>query len=488
MARAQNASLARASGRQNGVMRTIALLLVVAVSASACTAAAPPAPATDVASPTPRQGLRATTPPSPAADSTPSASPSSDATQPVIAGLINELRSENPRLPLGAATLADLEALVASDTDFAFRLYQQVVSGESGDVFLSPYSISTALSMAYAGARAETATEIAEVMGIELEPATWHAARNRLELELAAAAGRQYPAKDAVPLTLDPTNAIFGQAGFAFEEDYLDLLAANYGAAMQTVDFASAPEPARVAINEWVAERTRDRIEQLLGQDTIDTLTRFVLVNAIYFKAGWTVPFLEKHTESAPFHQLDGTMVDVQMMHTDLSTSHARGDGWQAVRLYYFGASMLVIVPDEGRFESFEEGLNRDVLANVEGRMESTQVELGLPRWESESSVNLTDILKGMGIRDLFDPEAADLSGIAPPDDLHVSDVVHQANVTVDEEGTEAAAATAVIGGVTSGPGKQATLTIDRPFIYLIYDAATNEILFMGRVLSPSGD
>jgi serpin B len=175
------------------------------------------------------------------------------------------------------------------------------------------------------------------------------------------------------------------------------------------------------------------------------------------------------------------------MMHTLLATGYATGDGWRAVRLPYFGASMLVIVPDDGRFEEVEQALDAGFLAELERAMADTDVDLGLPRWESDSSIGLAETLRAMGIVDAFDPQVADLSGIAPVDDLHVSDVIHQANVTVDEEGTEAAAATAVVIGVTGAPPElpRVTLTVDRPFLYLIQDDATSEILFIGRLLSP---
>jgi serpin B len=236
-----------------------------------------------------------------------------------------------------------------------------------------------------------------------------------------------------------------------------------------------------------VAEKTRDRIEELLGPGTINALTRAVLVNAIYFKGSWATAFDPEATRTRPFHLLDGSRRDVEMMHGLWETTYAKGDGWQAVRLPYFGASMLVVVPDSGNFASVESGLTADFLADVDRRMKLHDVDLGLPRWESASSIGLRDILRRMGMTDAFDPNLSDLTGVAPIDDLYVSDVIHQANVTVDEEGTEAAAATAVIMRVTSAAPvlPRVTLTVDRPFLYLIQDDATGEILFMGRLLTP---
>lgn len=356
-------------------------------------------------------------------------------------------------------------------------------------MFISPYSISTALSMALGGARGNTADEMRSALGVTDGDEAWHDARNRLELALASLEGRPVPREgEATPLTLEATNAVFGQANYAFRDEYLDLLAANYGAGMQAVDFANDTEAARVAINAWVAERTRDRIEELLARGSIDDLTRAVLVNAIYFKANWIYQFNPDNTAPEPFHLLDGSARDVQMMHAAPLTEYASGPGWAAVSLpYWGGASMIVLVPDEGRFTEIEEQLDPSFLTDFDW-MDGYMVHLSLPRWESESVLDLIPPVKTLGISDAFDRFEADLSGVADysqtGEPLYISGVVHQANITVDEEGTEAAAATAVIVSATAAP-PEATLTIDRPFIYLIRDDITGEILFLGRLLEP---
>ena len=421
--------------------------------------------------------------PSPAA-SPPTAAPTGSPV--AIAGPVVELRSSVARQPIDAATPEQLAQLVAADANFALRLYRQIVSTERGNVFISPYSISTALSMAYAGARGNTAQEMADVMGIWPDAGAWHAARNRLDLELAAAAARDWPGEgEVVPLTLEPVNTFFGQADFPFEPSFLDVLAASYGAGMNTVDFANDTEAARLAINAWVAERTHDRIEELLAQGDLTDLTRFVLVNAIYFKASWIRKFNPDQTRTEPFQLLGGTSADVPMMHTNQKFEYASGEGWQAVRVPYFGASMVIVVPDAGRFSDVEATIDSDVLAAMSAQMSEAMVDLGLPRWESESRFDLLDNLGRMGIVDLFDPDAADLSGVADTRQLYVSHVIHQANVTVDENGTEAAAATAIVGDEVSAPNRYVTLTIDRPFLYFIQDNTTGEILFLGRTLTP---
>jgi serpin B len=450
------------------LMRLIALSLVLLLVAGCVSAPAAPSP----------------TPGSPG-------SPGPTLPPEAIAG-VGELRGTASRLPEGSASDAELAALVAADTDFALRLYRQLLADEDGNVFISPYSISTALSMAYAGAEGATASQIGQALGIDLESDAWHAARNRLELTMLAGAVATLPPDwTGERLTLDPTNTIFGQAGFPFHDEYLDRLAAYYGAAMQTVDFTADPELARGAINRWVAARTRDRIEELLAQGTIDELTTAVLVNAIYFKGSWLTPFDEQATAARPFHMLDGSARDVPTMHAMLATGYATGDGWQAVRLPYLGASMLVIVPEAGRFGDIEGRLDAAFLADLTSRLSQHQVTLSLPKWESESSLTLPDALRAMGMIDAFDADRADFNGMAPlreiGEQLYISDVIHQANVTVDEKGTEAAAATAVVFERTSGGPElpRVELAVDRPFLYLIRDDATGEMLFMGRLLAP---
>ncbi len=402
-----------------------------------------------------------------------------------VVGQITESRSQIARNPATAASQGQLAELVAGDRSVAFDLYHYLVETEGGNLFISPYSISTAMSMVLAGARGDTAGELAATLGVGQLGSDWHLARNALELELAALADYDPPGDgDAVPLTLEPTNAIFGQAGYPFKQDFLDILAANYGAGMNAVDFKTQTEAARLAINAWVAERTRDRIEELLPRDSIDTLTRAVLVNAIYFKANWVYQFNPDMTESAPFHLLDGSTVDVPMMHGG-GTTYGAGDGWQAAQLaYHGGPSMLVVVPDEGRFAEIEDLLDAEFLAQIESKLGTYDLDLRLPRWETDNRLDLIPPLRSLGVDLLFDPNAADLSGIADVEQLYVSDVIHQANITVDEQGTEAAAATAAVVGTTSAP-PPANLTVDQPFIYLIRGGQAGEILFMGRLLQP---
>jgi serpin B len=415
--------------------------------------------------------------------------PANTGCHPSAIAAIDELRSLIARSPAGPNALEGVESVAAADAEFAFRLFHELTADSGENVFFSPYSISTALSMTLAGARGNTAAEMRAVLGVEDDQA-WHDARNRLELALLKSEGRSLPHHgNAVPLTLETTNAIFGQRDYAFRNPFLDLLAANYGAGMQTVDFISAYEAARLAINDWVAQRTRDRIPVLLAPGLIDDLSRLVLVNAIFFRANWVEQFDPSRTTDEAFHRLDGSTVDVAMMHASPRTAYESRPGWAATVLPYWGsASMTVIVPDEGRFAEVERALTPEFLSAIDPNSDWI-VHLSLPKWESESTIDLKPLLQQLGMVDAFIWGTADFSGIADfsqtgEPDLVITDAVHQASITVDEEGTEASAATAVVVGLESVP-PEATLTIDRPFIYLIRDDLTGEILFLGRFLGP---
>jgi serpin B len=454
-----------------------AALVVVAACGAPVGQTAPVAPTASVPSATPE----ATQPPTP----TPSAIAPTDTPPPGIAAIapITEVRSSIGRKPAGSQ---GVEEITAADADFAFRLYHQLIATSQENLFFSPYSISTALSMGLAGARTDTADEMRAVLGVDDEQA-WHDARNSLNYALANQGRRSHPVEgEAEPLTLETTNAIFGEQSSAFRDAFLDLLAANYGAGMQAVDFVNNPEAARRGINGWVAERTQDRIQELLAQGSVDPLTRAVLVNTVYFKANWYWKFSPDNTAGEPFHLLDGSSQTVQMMHSSPDTGYASGPKWAAVQLPYWGSmSMIVIVPDDGAFADVEQKLNPAFIAHLVDGLTEHEVHLSLPRWESESALSLVDVLRSLGMIDAFDPNVADFSGIAD-EQLYIGDVAHQANVSVDEAGTEAAAATAVlIFAVCRCPPPEVTLTIDRPFIYLIRDDVTGEILFLGRLLEP---
>lgn len=282
------------------------------------------------------------------------------------------------------------------------------------------------------------------------------------------------------------TNALFGQIDFKFLDTFLDTLAENYGAGMRLVDFVNATEESRVAINAWVSEQTNERIKELIPQGIITVATRLVLVNAIFFTASWQDPFDEAATEDRPFKRLDDSEVQVPTMRKTIDAVYAAGSGFQAAEIPYDGGqlAMLVIVPDTGQFEAVESTLTASRVAEIRDGLARHQLDLALPKFSFRSNVPSKEPLKALGMVEAFGG-AADLSGMNGTGGLFIQDVVHQAFVAVDEKGTEAAAATAVIVGETSAP-PPATLTIDRPFVFAIIDRPTGATLFIGRVLDPA--
>ena len=282
-------------------------------------------------------------------------------------------------------------------------------------------------------------------------------------------------------------NAVWGQHGYHFLPDFLDVLAENYGAGMMVSDFAGAPNESRVRINDWVAEETEGKVKDLLPRGMIVRSTRLVLTNAIYFNASWIWPFRQRATELRPFHLTGGSTVRVPMMTETNGYLYARGDGYQVVDVpYSWGEmSMTILLPDEGTLGAFEDSLNSDVFDRIMDGIEIDAVTLTMPLFEFESEFSLVDTLAGMGMPDAFDGRA-DFSGMTGSRDLSISEIVHKAFVSVDEEGTEAAAATAV-NMLLGGFGDETiAVTVNRPFIFLIRDTGTGTVLFLGRVSNPN--
>ncbi|MFN2229513.1 MAG: serpin family protein [Anaerolineae bacterium] len=401
---------------------------------------------------------------------------------PVAAGM---LQSSMERIGAPDVDESNLEELSQANAAFALELYQ-VLRKDHENLFYSPYSISVALALAYAGARGETEQQMADAMHYTLSQERLHAAFNALDQALASR-GEGAMGKDGQAFQLHVANAIWGQQDYSFLDAYLDVLALNYGAGLRLVDFVKAPEEARVTINDWVSEQTEGRIEDLIPAGAIDALTRLVLTNAIYFNAAWAKPFDEKQTEDGSFRLLDGSQVTVPMMKQVESLGYAMGKGYQAVELPYDGneLSMVILVPDEGQFGAFEDALDADRLEGIVQDLRYVQVALSMPQFKIESSMSLADALAAMGMPAAFSDDA-DFSGMTGNHDLAISDVVHKAFVSVDESGTEAAAATAVIMKLTAMPAEPLTVTIDRPFIFAIRDIQTGSLLFVGRVVDPS--
>jgi serpin B len=346
----------------------------------------------------------------------------------------------------------------------------------------SPYSIATALSMLYPGARGTTAEEIAAVLHLEVDDADLHAARNAIDQALAAPPPTG-PDDDREPFAIRPANSAWGQGGFPFSEDYLEVLASAYGAGLRVVDFSGDPGGSTDQINDWVEEATEGRIEDLVPDGAIDVLTRLVLVNAIWFKANWAEQFDPGRTAPEEFTRLDGSVATTPLMHSSATGQYAAGSGFTAVRLPYAGdAAMVVALPTvETSPAALAASMTADDFAINWG---TYQLDLTLPSFGFESEIALKEALQALGMTTAF-TETADLSGITDAADLFVQDALHKSFIALDENGTEAAAATALLIGLTSAP-PPATFHADRPFLFWIEHSSTGEVLFIGQVTDPS--
>jgi len=386
-------------------------------------------------------------------------------------------RETNPTV-----STSDVDALVAGNSAFAFDLLHELAA-DAGNLIVSPLSISTALAMTYAGAEGNTEDQMAQTLHFDLGSQALHSGFNVLDLELSSR-GTIEPPYEGEGFDLDVVNATWGQRGYAFRDSYLDILAVNYGAGVRLLDFDQDPEGSRQTINEWVSQETNEKIDELLAPNSIDAATRLVLTNAVYFKAPWLEPFDSEQTRVGAFYPLAGGITSVPMMQQELSANYATWDGGQAVELPYNGntLSMILLVPDTDTFEAFEAGLDAAQYGAILASLESRRVTLKLPRFEADYEDSLVDPLVALGMPDAFSMGAADFSGIDGTHDLYIADVVHRAWISVDEAGTEAAAATAVIIPL-GGASESVSLTVDRPFVFLIRDISTNTILFLGHVV-----
>jgi serpin B len=438
--------------------KAVALLLVVSVMLAACSVAPtePPAQTTPTESPTPAQ-------------TAPTQTPGTDA------GTVKVVASQMERITNPDVGPDDLAQWSTGHNDFAFRLYQ-AIREEPDNLFFSPYSISTALAMTYAGAGGATETQIAEVLGFTLPQDTLHPTTNAVAQSLM----------NQETLTLTVANSLWAQDGYGFLEAFLDTLARNYGAGLNIVDYIDpvAREEARLAINAWVEEETQGRIEDLILEDMLTDLTRLVLANAIYFKGDWERPFLSGTRDDA-FVLLDGSEVTVPMMSRRAGTPLVNGSDYQAVALPYTGGrmQMIVLLPAPGAFEQVESRLDAEFARDVVDQLAPSDVRLYMPRFSYDARLELEETLGAMGMPDAFDPERADFSGMDGTTLLYLSRVAHKAFVAVDEEGTEAAAATGVVVEMESLPVE---VRVDRPFVFFIHDTEVDLFLFVGRVLNPA--
>jgi len=393
------------------------------------------------------------------------------------------VQSSLPRLTDPPVAPDNLQTLVNGNNAFALDLYHVLAGNDN--LIVSPYSISLALAMTYGGARGDTAAQMAQTLHFNLPDEALHAAFNRLDLNLEQ---NSAAAEQGQAFRLHIANALWAQKDHTFRQEYLDLLAVNYGAGVRLADFAQS-EPTRREINQWVSQQTEEKIQDLIPAGALDAMTRLVLVNAIYFKADWETQFDPAATSDAPFYRLDGSQIAVPMMSAELSgVLYGRGDNYQAIELPYQGgtAVMDVIVPDAGQFAALTADLNLEKLNRILGTLQPETVQLRLPKFKFTRDFDLGSTLSALGMKDAFDPSLADFSGMDGERDLYIGKVLHKAFVAVDEKGTEAAAATAVVMRLTAILPAGVEMTVDRPFIFLIRDLASGQILFLGQVLNPA--
>ncbi len=377
-----------------------------------------------------------------------------------------------------SAPAAETGAVAAGNNAFATNLYAKLGEGE-GSLFFSPFSISTALAMTHAGARGQTAEQMAKTLHFDLPQDRLHPTMGGLVRQLNEA-GKQKGAKLIV------ANALWGHRDCAFLKPFLATNDRHYGAGLRRVDFTS-PETARATINGWAADRTNKLIPELIPPGVLNALTRLVLTNAIYFKGTWRTQFEPKRTRELPFTLATGDKVQTPMMHQTAHFGYTEARGWQALELPYQGRelSMVVVLPraHDGLPELEKVFTARFVAERLRAR--SQKVVVALPKFKLESSFNLNKVLSAMGMVDAFTMKA-DFSGMTRSTDLFITAVVHKAVVDVNEEGSEAAAATAVVPAPTNG-GKRVSFRADHPFLFLIRHNPTGSILFLGRVANPKG-
>ncbi|WP_437923054.1 serpin family protein [Sorangium sp. So ce291] len=395
-------------------------------------------------------------------------------------------------LPSGATRIEDpdvseedLASLSRNNASFALDL-GRAIHNATENVLYSPFSISTALAMSYAGARTTTEQAMAATMRFELPQERLHPAFNHVDLELKK---RSKGSSNTTGggFRLHTANAIWSQIGLPIEPPFLKVLGENYGAPVHLADF-NDPAETEGLINAWVNHETDGKIPELLAGN-VSPDTQLVLVNAISFDAAWSKPFEEAATKPGPFRRGDDTSVTAEMMHGEQDTRYGVGDGWEAVELPYAGTpvSMFVVMPAEGTADAFQESLDGAGLEAIVASMENRSVDITMPKFSFSSSATLRQALEGLGMEVAFGP-GADFSGILSGGDVQIQDVIHKAFIDVDEAGTEAAAATAVVMSTGSGGSEpaEAPLVLDHPFFFFIRDVPTGALLFAGRVNDPT--
>jgi serpin B len=376
------------------------------------------------------------------------------------------------------------QVIVGGNNAFALELYGKL-KDRQGNLFLSPYSISTALAMTYAGACGETESQMAKILQFPtatLSNEQFHNAFGNIVRQL-----NQAGEKGGYELVV--ANALWGQKDYKFLQEFLTLVKTNYDGDLKQVDFVRQTEAARKTINDWVESKTKAKIKELIKQGTLDSMTRLVLTNAIYFKGKWAIQFKPDKTQDSPFTLLGGEKVNVPMMNQTGNFSYTETDTIQVLEIPYVNndLSMVILLPKKlDGVKDLEKELTAENLTGWLAKLRKREVQVWLPRFKLTCEFELAKVLGAMGMPDAFLAKA-DFSGMTGNKDLFISAVIHKAYVEVNEEGTEAAAATGVAMKLTSIPLPPPVFRADHPFVFLIRDNHTGSTLFLGRTANPAG-
>ena len=390
----------------------------------------------------------------------------------------------NPALSLAkpCPTREEVESLVNSNNEFAFSMYDELSSENPNDnVFFSPFSISLALSMAYLGARGETASQMRDVLRFSLPDNKVYEAFSDL-ISTVGTRGKGY--------VLEVANALWGDRDYEFLKEFLEKVEKYYNGGFYRLSFKTDPEGSRKKINKWVEEKTHEKIKDLLPPNSITPLTKLVITNAIYFKGKWTYPFEKENTEVMPFYPAPDKKVDVPMMYNEEKFRYGEREGeYQVLELPYGDKtlSMVIVLPyEKDGLPQVEKNLSWDKFYEDLVIMKKQKVKVYIPKFKMERTYDLVAPLVDMGMKDAFNSTTADFSGMEPKRELYITDVVHKAYVDVNEEGTEAAAATGVVVALRAMiPQEPIVFKADHPFLYFIIHNPTHEILFMGKIENP---
>lgn len=384
-------------------------------------------------------------------------------------------------MPAEANNREDTKIVVEGNKAFAFGLYEKLKEVE-GNLFFSPYSISTALAMTYAGARGNTEKQMGTALHFTLDQKQFHPAFACLEAQLKAV-------QEKGDIEVNIANALWAQEDYVFLKEFLDLIHSNYGTVLNHVDFEMACEEARKKINAWVEQKTKDKIKDLIKPGVLNSLTRLVLTNAIYFKGRWESQFKKSRTKESPFWLSIDKSVEVPMMTQKRQFKYMESESVQILELPYVGddLAMIVLLPRKiDGLAQLEADLSVENLNMWIDHLRKKEVSVFLPKFKMTSQFRLSETLASMGMPDAFGGNA-DFSGIDGTKDLFISAVIHKAFVDVNEEGTEAAAATAAVISLTSAPSTPPpTFRADHPFVFLIRDNRSGSILFVGRIVNPN--